>query len=59
MVLRQYKIIQELFKAVGKKFIDPNYDDLPLNERLSNIDRRQSMKLTDKNTDKGKKKKCC
>lgn len=49
-----------MFYFIGRKFIDPNFDENSNNpdESMMNIRIKNSIKLTDDKTKK-KKKKCC
>ena len=50
--------IEDLFKAVGSKFVHPAFTDVPLGERVTGMNRQQSVKL---GQDSNKKRQggCC
>jgi hypothetical protein len=57
--------IEELFRTIGNKFLDPNYEDettIPdvINNNLDASERRQTMKISKNGGKSGdKKKECC
>ncbi len=53
--------VVELFKEVGKRFLDPNYRELKAkeNENLNNKSRSKSVKLNQSNAEIKNKKSWC
>jgi hypothetical protein len=49
--------IEDLFKAIGSKYVYPAFTDIPLGERVTGMDRNHSVKLA--TNKKENKKKCC
>jgi hypothetical protein len=50
--------IEELFKSIGTKYVHPSFTDIPLGERVTGMDRKESVKLGESRKDKTGKK-CC